>query len=76
MKMGTRHCISRLMPHMSTNTTVRKRNLVKINGLKRNARRSATKVMVVITNVRRTKIVKRIARTHATNVANKSSFCL
>ena len=53
----------------------RKRNLVKINGLKRNARRSATKVMVVITNVRVTKIVRRIVRTHATNVAIENSFC-
>ena len=75
MKMGTRHCISRLMPHMSTSTTVRKRNLVKINGLKRNAKRSATKVMVVITNVIRTNNVRRIVITHATNVAIENSFC-
>ena len=48
---------------------------MKINGLKRNARRSATKVMVVITNARVTKIVRRIVRTHATNVAIENSFC-
>ena len=68
MKMGTRHCISRLMLRMNTNITVRKRDLVKINGPPKNARKSAKRSRSA------TKVVKRIVRTHATNVVIKDSF--
>ena len=66
MKMGTRHCISRLMPHMSTSTTVRKRNLVKMNGPLKNAK-SATR-----TSARKVKIVRTIVRRLVTNVTENS----
>ena len=69
MKMGTRHCISRLMPHMNTSTTVRKRDLkiVKINGPPENARKSSARRNA-------TKVVKRIVRSYATNVVIKDFF--
>ena len=67
MKMGTRHCISRLMPHMSTSTTVRKRNLVKMNGPLKNAK-SATR-----TSARKVKIVRTIVRRLVTNVTENTS---
>ena len=75
MKMGTRHCISRLMPHMSTSTTVRKRNLVKMNGPLKNAK-SATRTSARKTKIVRT-IVKRLVRnvteniSHADNITHK-----
>ena len=67
VKMGTRHCISRLMPHMSTSTTVRKRNLVKMNGPLKNAK-SATR-----TSARKVKIVRTIVRRLVTNVTENKS---
>ena len=70
VKMGTKHCTSRLMPHMNTSTSVRKRDLkvVKMNGPPKNARKSAKRSRSA------TKVVKSIVRTHATNVAIKDSF--
>ena len=70
MKMGTRHYISRPMLHMNTSTTVRKRDLksVKMNGLQKNARKSARRSKSA------TKVVKIIVKRHATYVAIKDSF--
>ena len=71
MKMGTRHCISRLMLRMNTNITARKRDLVKINGPPKNARKSANTPK---RSRSATKVVKRIARKHAKNVVIKDFF--
>ena len=79
MKMGTRHCTSRLMPHMNTSTTV-KMTLVKMNGPLKNAksatRTSARKVKIVRTIVRRlvTNVTKN--RSHSDNVTHKKRVFL